>query len=136
MWVNSVVLFHHIFLSKVFWWFLSFTFWIIHVHANIVKGNYGAIVFFSFNLLLYNFARKSVRLPKIGGASKETQYLPFVTLHVRFYSWVEGLYNHFFTEHFRPKLEVNKLASWSHCPIFFFTIFVYTYEQLLIICIF
>ena len=37
----------------------------------------------------------------------------------------DGLYNPFFTVNFRPKLEVNKGASWSsYCPIFPFTVFV------------
>ena len=46
-----------------------------------------------------------------------------VSLLSGYRTWVNGLKNPFFTVHFLPKLETNKVASWTYCSIFLFTIF-------------
>ena len=41
--------------------------------------------------------------------------------------WMDiGLYNPFFTRHFRPKLEINQVAPWSYCPIYYLLIYLNT----------
>ena len=71
------------------------------------------------NLHKYNFARENVYTDvKKGGASEEMHYFTFIALHVRSKPFVEELYNPFSTVHFRPKLEVNNVVSWSYCSGF------------------
>ena len=57
-------------------------------------------------------------ISKKGGASEEIHYFTFVALHVRTKTWEDALYNPFSSEHFRPKLAVTKVASWSYFPKF------------------
>ena len=45
----------------------------------------------------YDVAWKCVLWRKVGGAYQEAHFLTFVALHVRTKTWVDGLYNFFFT---------------------------------------
>ena len=80
------------------------------------KRNYLAILFFLENVHKYNFARKYEfhrRRPQCSLQNLSGWTVQYSIL----------------TVHFPPILDENKVASWSYCPLFPFTIFGLLYTQ-------
>ena len=101
-------------LSKDSWYYLSF--YVLSLYLSSSRST-SAIS-----------PRKRGRKRKIGGAPSspsimELEILKFLSLHVRSKSCVDWLYYPFFIVNFRLKLKVNKVASWSYCPLFALTLF-------------
>ena len=90
-------------------------------NANRVS-EYRVMEFLSVKIHKYNFALK---LTFNRGAFQSTlKVLCGIWGNALFHLRLHRLYNPFSTVHFLQKLEINKMASWSYCPIFPFLLYL------------